>query len=106
VLSGLARAPYRHQVVLHVQGTAAQVRTRLPASVAVITEPPAGPVPGAGGWLRVELQAQELHWLPGLLASLGLPFAIEQPAELRDLVAALARRLTASARRTRPPSGG
>jgi len=106
VLDGLATAPYRHQVVLHVQGAPAQVRARFPASVAVITEPPPGPDSGAGPWLRVELRAEELHWLPPLLASLDLPFVIEQPEELRGLVAALARRLAASARRTRPPSAG
>ena len=34
VLSGLATAPYRHQVTLRIQATAEQIRARLPASVA------------------------------------------------------------------------
>lgn len=122
VLSALATAPYRHHVILHIQGTAAQIRTVLPASIAVMTPapdlPPApdatvapdtppdsGELSGlegeadqrADGWRRVELRAERLDWLPPLLASLDLPFSIEQPAELRGAVAALARRLAASA---------
>ena len=102
VLSGLAQAPYRHQVTLRIQGTVEQVRTRLPASVATVTElPPEGaPDPEANRWLSVELRAEQLDWLPPLLASLDLPFVIERPGELRDLVSALADRLAASARAT------
>lgn len=44
VLSGFATAGYRYEVVLRIRGTAAQIRTRLPASVATVEEPaPAGP---------------------------------------------------------------
>ena len=102
VLSGLAQAPYRHQVTLRVRGTLAQLRARLPASVATVTELPAtgGAAPEAGRWLSVELRAERLDWLPPLLASLDLPFVIERPDELRDLVIALADRFAASARAT------
>ena len=112
LLEGFAAAPYQHQVRLHVQGTAAQVRARFPASLATITEPPSdGAEPGTtqpetAWWLRVDLRVQELDWLPPLLASLDLPFVIEHPARLRDLVAALADRLAADARRSRPPDDG
>ncbi|MHA6625199.1 helix-turn-helix transcriptional regulator [Pseudonocardia sichuanensis] len=104
VLTGLATTPYRHEVTLRIQGTAEQVRTRLPAGIAVVAEPPAvsGEDPGTRHWVRVELRVERLDWLPGVLASLDLPFAIERPAELRDLVVALADRLTRSARQ-RPP---
>jgi hypothetical protein len=51
-----------------------------------------------GGWLRVDLRAERLHWVPAVLASLDRPFVIERPDELRGLVIALADRLTASAR--------
>ena len=68
-------------------------------------------LPSAGGadpqterWLRVELRAERLDWLPPLLASLDRPFVIERPDELRDLVTALADRLAASARRSPPPA--
>ena len=53
-------------------------------------------------WFRVELQAERLDWLPPLLASLDRPFAVERPAELRDLIAALADRLATSAWRDPP----
>ena len=99
LVSGLAGAPYRHEVVLRIQGTAEQIRARLPASVATIEEPrpTAGAAPETGPWLRVELRAEQLDWLPAVLASLDRPFVIERPDELRGLVTALAGRLAASA---------
>ncbi len=110
VLSALAATPYRHEVILRIQGTNGQIRARFPASVATVAELPAagGPNPQAEPWFRVELQAERLDWLPALLASLDRPFAVERQAELRDLIAALADRLAASARRDapgRPPKG-
>jgi predicted DNA-binding transcriptional regulator YafY len=104
VLSGLAHTPYRHEVTLSLQGTIEQIRARLPASVATVEElPPAGGTgPETGRWFRVELRAERLDWLPPLLASLDRPFVVERPNELRDLIAALADRLAASARRNAP----
>ena len=101
VLSGLARTPYRHDVTLAIQGTIEQIRARLPASVAIVTELPsaAGPDPKTERWFRVELHAEQLNWLPPLLASLDRPFIVERPDELRDLIAALAGRLATAARR-------
>ncbi|MEU8625265.1 YafY family protein [Streptomyces sp. NPDC048669] len=102
VLSGFATAEYRYEVTLRIQGTAEQIRARLPASVATLEE--VAPVPGAdpvtGAWMRVELRVEELDWLPPVLASLDRPFVIERPDELRDLVIALAGRLTSCARQT------
>jgi predicted DNA-binding transcriptional regulator YafY len=99
VLSGLAKAPYRHEVSLRIQGTVEQIRARLPASVASVEEPAsAGGTDQTDGWLRVELRAERLDWLPPILASLDRPFVIERPAELRDLVIALADRLASYAR--------
>jgi hypothetical protein len=40
VLTGLATTPYRHEVTLRVLGTAEQIRTRLPASIAIVEESP------------------------------------------------------------------
>ena len=96
VLSALATAPYRHQVTLRIQATAEQIRARLPASVASIESD--GADPPAEGWLRVDLRAERLDWVPAVLASLDRPFVIERPDELRSLVTALADRLAASAR--------
>ncbi|MEU6424791.1 YafY family protein [Microbispora sp. NPDC046973] len=107
VLSGFARARYRHEVVLRIQGTVEQIRARLPAGVATVEEsPPAGGAdPETEGWLRAELRAERLDWLPPVLASLDRPFVVERPDELRGLVAALADRLAASARRVPPAPG-
>jgi predicted DNA-binding transcriptional regulator YafY len=104
VLSGFAEAPYRHEVTLRIQGTVEQIRARLPASVAIVAEPPTASraAAPAGRWLRVELRVERLDWLPQVLASLDQPFAIERPDELRGLVVALAGRLAASARRSPP----
>ncbi|MEN0137626.1 MAG: YafY family protein [Rhodococcus sp. (in: high G+C Gram-positive bacteria)] len=102
VISGFATAAYRHEVILRVHGTVEQVRARLPESLASVTEDESGRSedPAAGSWLRVVLRAERLDWLPPVLAALDRPFAIERPGELRDLVAAFADRLAASARRT------
>ena len=93
VLSGFAKADYRYEVVLRIQGTPEQIRARIPASVAAVDE-----APDDDGRLRVEIHAESLDWLPPVLASLDLPFAIERPAELRELVLAFAERLAACAR--------
>jgi predicted DNA-binding transcriptional regulator YafY len=101
VLSGLARTPYRHEVTLQIQGTIEQIRARLPASIAIVEDLPTadGADSETERWCRVELHAERLDWLPPLLASLDRPFAVERPDELRDLIAALASRLAASALR-------
>jgi predicted DNA-binding transcriptional regulator YafY len=100
VLSGFATADYRHQVTLRIHGTAEQIRVHLPASVASLEEhePATGQDRAAERWLRVELRAERLDWLPPVLASLDRPFVIERPDELRDLVTALADRLASCAR--------
>ena len=102
VLAGLAGAAYRYEVVLRIQATVEQIRTRLPAGLANVAEPASGEGadPDAGQWLRVELRVERLDWLPPLLASLDRPFVVESPDELRELVLAFADRLTASARRS------
>jgi predicted DNA-binding transcriptional regulator YafY len=99
VLAGLAGAPRQHEVSVRIQAPAELVRTRLPASVALIEEGPAGPAQDedADGWVRVRLQAERLDWVPAVLASLDRPFVVEHPAALRDQVRALAERLRRSA---------
>jgi predicted DNA-binding transcriptional regulator YafY len=100
VLSGFATAAYRYEVTLRIYGTVEQIRARFPASIASVEEPAAAAdsYPATERWLRVELRAERLDWLPPLLASLDRPFVIERPGELRDLVVALADRLASSAR--------
>ena len=98
VLAGLAGAPRRYQVSVRVQGPAGPLRARLPASVALVEEIPAGPETGQDpAWTRVRLQAEQLDWVPALLAGLDRPFVIESPGALRDQVRALAGRLASYA---------
>ncbi|MFF0729993.1 helix-turn-helix transcriptional regulator [Streptomyces chartreusis] len=99
VLSGFATAEYRHEVTLRIHGTVEQIRAHLPVSVASLEEHEyaAGEDRATERWLRVELRAERLDWLPPVLASLDRPFVIERPDELRDLVIALADRLTSYA---------
>ncbi|MFE7174680.1 helix-turn-helix transcriptional regulator [Streptomyces sp. NPDC057616] len=101
VLSAFVTAEYRHRVTLRVQATAEQIRAHLPDSVAKLEEcaSEAGEDTAGGGWLRAEIRAERLDWLPAVLAALDRPFVIERPGELRDLVAALADRLASHARR-------
>ncbi|GGQ53372.1 helix-turn-helix transcriptional regulator [Streptomyces asoensis] len=103
LLSSLATAPYRHEVTLRIHGTAEQIRARLPAGVATLeeAEPLAGQEAAAGErWMRAELRAERLDWLPAVLASLDRPFVVERPAELRALVSAFADRLRSCAQET------
>jgi predicted DNA-binding transcriptional regulator YafY len=101
LVSGFATAAYRHEVTVRIHGTVEQIRARLPATVAVLEDDAlaAERDGSAERWLRVELRAERLDWLPPVLASLDRPFVIERPAELRDLVGALADRLASYARR-------
>ena len=100
VVSGFATAEYRHEVTLRIHGTVEQIRAQLPAAVARLEEcaPTAGQDRATERWLRVELRAERLDWLPPVLASLDRPFVIERPDELRDLVMAHADRFASYAR--------
>ena len=89
VLASLAGAEHQHEVRLLIDATVEHVRTKLPASVAVVHE--------VAGGLQVDLRVASLDWLPGVLASLDRPFLVERPAELRERLLALAERLTQSA---------
>lgn len=87
VVTSLADAPWQHEVTVRVRASAAELHRRLPPSLAVVT-PSDQP-----GWVRMRLRAERLDWVPAMLAGLGRPFVVEQPAALRDDVRALARRL-------------
>ena len=92
VLSTLAATPWRHEVVLRIHGTPDRVGALFPAGLATTHDAPDHP-----GWTRAVLQAERLDWLPALLAGLPTAFVIESPRTLRDLVRALADRLTTAA---------
>jgi predicted DNA-binding transcriptional regulator YafY len=98
VRTGLAGTPWRHEVVVAVRGTAEEVRARLPGGLASIE-----PDPGEGAdWVLVRLRAERLDWLPGLLAGLGRPFLVHEPAQLRDVIRAWADRVAGCAGATTP----
>lgn len=95
LLAGFATADYRYEVAIRVQGTVGQIRARFPASVATI-QPLGGE--GSTAWRSLAIRAERLDWIPPTLAALDLPFEIERPEELRDLVSAFAERLASRAR--------
>jgi predicted DNA-binding transcriptional regulator YafY len=93
VRASLAGTPWRHDVAVAVRGTADEVGRRLPQGIATI-EPDSVHGPD---WVRVRLRAQHLDWLPGVLAGLGLPFLVHEPAELRDVITTWAQRVAGCA---------
>nr|WP_198423858.1 YafY family protein [Microlunatus antarcticus] len=91
VLRGLARTPWRHAVSVLVHAEAGAVESRLPLGIATVA-----PVPEREGWVRVEIRAERLDWVPGVLATLDADLVVEGPVELRDRVRDLGRRLLAA----------
>jgi predicted DNA-binding transcriptional regulator YafY len=91
VLGALARTPWRHTVSVRVHAEADTVRARLPTGIATVT-----PLVEEQGWTRVEIRAEQLDWVPGVLAAVDADLVVESPDELRDRVAALGRRLIAA----------
>ena len=91
VLAALARTPWRHRVSVRVHADPDAIRFRLPLGLATLT-----PLTDEAGWTRVEIRAEQLDWVPGVLAALDADLVIEGPEELRDRVRALARRLLAA----------
>jgi predicted DNA-binding transcriptional regulator YafY len=78
-----------------------------PAAVSGAGEDRESPRPEAGGgWVRVQLRAERLEWVPSVLAWLDRPFVIEYPDALRDHVHALARRLVTCAEAVPGDGGG
>ncbi|MFI5952591.1 helix-turn-helix transcriptional regulator [Cryptosporangium sp. NPDC051539] len=84
VLTGIAGAPHRHAVSVLVEASADDLR-----APSISTVEPVGP-----DRVRLRFSAEDLSWVPGLLAGLNRPFVIESPDALRDEVRALAGRLT------------
>jgi len=76
-------------VIVHADADA--IQSRLPLGLATIT-----PLTDEDGWTRVEIRAEQLDWVPGVLARLDADLVIEGPDELRDRVLTLAQRLLAA----------
>lgn len=90
VLAGIADVPYPHEVSVLLHTTVADVRTKLPPTVATLTE--------TDGGVRMLLRGNTLAWAAAVLAWLGCTFEIEYPDELRAEVTALADRLSTCAK--------
>jgi predicted DNA-binding transcriptional regulator YafY len=88
VLDALARTPWHYTVSVKVHASKDAVQSRLPAGVATLT-----PLTDEEGWTRVEIRAEQLDWVPGVLAALDADLVVEGPDELRDRLRALAQRL-------------
>lgn len=91
VLGALAQTPWRHLVSVLVNADPDAIQSRLPLGLAVMT-----PLTDQQGWTRIEIRAERLDWVPGVLATLDADFVIEGPDELRGRVLALAQRLLAA----------
>jgi predicted DNA-binding transcriptional regulator YafY len=89
VLAGLAAVPYTHAVSVILHTDLATARRQIPVSVGALTE--------VSGGVRLTARAERLAGAAQLLAGLGYGFTVEEPAELRDEVHALAQRLLAAA---------
>jgi predicted DNA-binding transcriptional regulator YafY len=85
VLAGLAAVPYAHAVSVILRTDLVAARRLIPRAVGTLTEVPDG--------VRLTARAERLDGAARMLAGLGCPFTVEAPAELRDEVRELARRL-------------
>lgn len=90
---GFARARYRWHVVLRIRGTVERIRAHLPETVAILT--PFGD--DAEPWVRAEINAERLDWLPAVIGALEGATVIDEPEELRRLVRTTGERLFAAA---------
>ncbi|MFE7590842.1 helix-turn-helix transcriptional regulator [Kitasatospora sp. NPDC057512] len=87
VVESLAGAPWRHRVEVELRTTLAEARRRLPPAVGTLTEL-------AEDRVLLRARAQNLDGVAVLLAGLGWPFTVREPAALRAEVRALADRLS------------
>lgn len=92
-----AEADYRWQVVLRVRETEARIRAHLPASVARLELLDGAAAVEGLPWHRAEIRAEDLDWLPSVIAALDCEVVIDSPEELRDRVRDAATRLLRAA---------
>ncbi|PFG29998.1 helix-turn-helix transcriptional regulator [Paramicrobacterium agarici] len=91
LVDDFAGADYAWHVKLRVNAGREHIRAHLPASVARLE--PLLDDGSEGAWHRVEINAASLEWLPPVIIALGCPVIVDQPAELRTLIADVASRL-------------
>ncbi|GAA4978578.1 YafY family protein [Actinopolymorpha pittospori] len=89
VSRSLAQVPWAHEVEFVLRAPLADVRRRIPATMATLTE--------VDGGVLVTLRAERLDGVALMLAGLGWRFEIRRPEELREHVRSLADALHADA---------
>ena len=92
VVQMLARLPWAHEVEVQVDAPSDDLAARIPATLAQLSPDGTG--------TRLELRADSLDWVAGVLAGLGADFLVIRPLELNEHVARLAARLANSAGKT------
>jgi predicted DNA-binding transcriptional regulator YafY len=93
VSRALARVPWTHEVVVHLETTLEAARERIPPTLGELE-----PTPGGAG-VVLRLRADSLDYAARLVAGVGCAFTIRRPPELRDAMRDLAARLAADAGR-------
>jgi len=94
VVQMLARLPWAWEIEVHVAAPIDEIATRVPATLAELT--------ADGTGTRLEMRADSLDWVAGVLAGLGADFRVVRPDELRDPLGELAARLSSAASSVRP----
>ena len=92
VVQMLARLPWEWEVQVHVDGSVDEIAAQLPPALAELSS--------EGNGTRLEMRADSLAWVAGVLAGLRADFYVVRPVELREQVAELAARLARSAQRS------
>jgi predicted DNA-binding transcriptional regulator YafY len=88
VVQTLARLPRAWEIEVELDAPVSEIAGRVPATL--------GELRPAGSGTRLEMRADSLDWVAGVLAGLGSDFRIIRPDELREHVADLGARLVAS----------
>jgi predicted DNA-binding transcriptional regulator YafY len=88
VVRMLARVPWKWEVEVRLDAPVGEIAARIPATLAELTED--------GSGTRLEIRADSLDWVAGVLAGLGADFRVVRPDELREHLARLASRLAAA----------
>lgn len=91
-----AGLPWQWEVEVLIEADVAQVRRRVPATMADLSETADG--------VLLRTRAQSLPGMAQLLAGLGWPFTVVRPDELRTALTEHAARLTGYAQRRPPPA--
>jgi predicted DNA-binding transcriptional regulator YafY len=88
VVQMFARLPWAWEIEVHLDAPIDEVAARVPATLAELS--------AYGSGTQLEMRADSLDWVAGILAGLGADFRVIRPDELREHLGTLAARLTVS----------